>query len=61
MRKILNVEGDVYVVLGVMNVDRATEKGAEYWKERWSADSILRRDHQFYFCQKVIDAEFEDI
>lgn len=58
---IINVKDVLYRVLGKMNSDRANEKGTEYWKERYGADTVLRNGNMFYFCVTIIDAEFEDI
>ena len=40
--KIVNVNDTLYEVLGTMDVERANDKGTEYWKERWGADNVLR-------------------
>ena len=51
----------LYEVLGSMEVIRVDKEGTDIWKERWDADTLLRQDNMYYFCKKVIDAEFEDI
>ena len=51
----------LYEVLGLMEIVRADKEGTDIWKKRWDADTLLRQDNMYYFCKKVIDAEFEDI
>jgi len=61
MRRIINIDDTLYEVLGTMNIQRANNKGTEYWKERWHADTVLKSGGDFYFCMDIIEAEFEDI
>jgi hypothetical protein len=51
----------LYEVLGSMEVVRTDNEGTDIWKERWGADTLLRHDDMYYFCKRVIDAEFKDI
>ena len=44
-----------------MSVESSNEKGTEYWKERWRANSVLRNGNEYYYCRTIINAEFEDI
>jgi hypothetical protein len=59
--KIVNVNDTLYEVLGTMSVERSNDKGTDYWKERWGADTVLRNGNDYYYCMLIIDAEFEDI
>ena len=59
--QIINSNDILYEVLGSMKIVRADKEGTDIWKERWDADTLLRHDDMYYFCKKVIDAEFEDI
>ena len=59
--KIVKVRDVLYEVLGIMSVDSSNDKGTEYWKEKWGANTVLRNGDIFYFCRSVINAEFEDI
>ena len=59
--RIINNNDILYEILGSMLIVNADEEGTEIWKERWGADTLLRHDDMYYFCRKVIDAEFEDI
>jgi hypothetical protein len=61
LNKIIESNDTLYEVLGTMNVTSVKEEGIEIWKKRWGSDSLLRNKNIFYFCRKVIDAEFEDI
>ena len=59
--KIINVNDTLYECLGVMSIEAADEKGTEYWKRRWGADTVLRSGNDWYFVRTIIEAEFEDI
>jgi len=49
-----------YIVLGVVSVN--TSFSTEELKSQWRlADTILRKDNEWYVCMKIIDAEFYDI
>jgi len=52
--------GDVgYIVLGVVSVN--TSFSTEELKSQWRlADTILRKNNEWYICMKIIDAEFYD-
>ena len=49
-----------YIVLGVVsvNVPFSTEELKSQWR---LADTILRKDNDWYVCMKIIDAEFFNI
>ena len=53
--------GDVgYIVLGVVSVN--TSFSTEELKSQWRlADTILRKNNEWYICMKIIDVEFFDI
>ena len=59
--RIINVNDTLYEVLGTMGVERSNDKGTDYWKERWGADTVLRNGNDYYYCRTIIDAEFKDI
>ena len=49
-----------YIVLGVVSVN--TSFSTEELKSQWRlADTILRKDNEWYVCMEIIDAEFFDI
>ena len=49
-----------YIVLGVVSVN--TSFSTEELKSQWRlADTILRKDNDWYICMKIIDTEFYDI
>lgn len=58
---IITIKDTMYQILGKMDVSISNEKGTEFWKERWNADSVLRNGNLFYYCRKIIDADFEDV
>ena len=46
-----------YIVLGVVSVN--TSFSTEELKSQWRlADTILRKDNDWYVCMKIIDTEF---
>ena len=48
-----------YIVLGVVSVNASFS--TEELKSQWRlADTILRKDNDWYICMKIIDAEFFD-
>ena len=49
-----------YIVLGVVsvNVPFSTEELKSQWR---LADTILKKDNEWYVCMEIIDAEFFDI
>ena len=58
--KIVSVGDNGYIVLGVVSVN--TSFSIEELKSQWRlADTILRKDNDWYVCMKIIDAEFFDI
>ena len=59
--KIINVNDTLYECLGIMSIKSSEEKGTEYWKNCWGADTILRNGNDWYFVRTIIEAEFEDI
>ncbi len=46
-KRIINVQGKMYYILGTMDVDASNEKGTEFWKKQWGADTVLRSGHEF--------------
>ena len=59
--KIINSNDILYEILGSMLIVNADEEGTDIWKERWGADTLLRHDDMYYFCRRILEAEFEDI
>ena len=59
--KIITINDTLYECLGVMSVESTNEKGTDYWKKQWGADTVLRNGNDFFYCRTVLDAEFEDI
>ena len=59
--RIITVDDERYEVLGTQSVQQVDEEGSDVWKDRWRADTILRNGDLYYFCRKVIEAEFKDI
>ena len=57
--KIVSVGDKGYIVLGVVSVN--TSFSTEELKSQWRlADTILRKDNEWYVCMEIIDAEFFD-
>jgi len=58
--KIITVGDDGYIVLG--RVSANTSDDLDQLKSQWRlADTILRKDQEYYICMKIIDVEFEMI
>ena len=58
--KIVSVGDKGYIVLGVVSVN--TSFSTEELKSQWRlADTILRKNNDWYICMEIIDAEFFDI
>ena len=58
--KIVSVGDKGYIVLGVVSVN--TSFSTEELKSQWRlADTILRKDNDWYVCMEIIVAEFFDI
>jgi hypothetical protein len=45
----------MYLIRGAQSVSGTDVKGVEYWKVRW------KEGDQYFFVQKIIDADFNDI
>jgi len=57
--KIVSVGDKGYIVLGVVSVN--TSFSTEELKSQWRlADTILRKNNDWYICMEIIDAEFYD-
>ena len=58
--KIVSLGDKGYIVLGVVsvNVPFSTEELKSQWR---LADTVLRKDNEWYISMEIIDAEFIDI
>ena len=58
--KIVTIGDKGYIVLGVVsvNVPFSTEELKSQWR---LADTVLRKDSEWYVSMEIIDAEFIDI
>ena len=55
--KIITLGDDGYIVLGRVSVN--TSYDGDQLKSQWRlADTILRKDQEYYICMKMIEAEF---
>ena len=55
--KIVTIGDKGYIVLGVVSVN--TSFSTEELKSQWRlADTILRKDTEWYRCYELMDAEF---
>ena len=58
--KIVTIGDKGYIVLGVVSVN--TSFSTEELKSQWRlADTILRKDNDWYVCMEIINADFYDI
>jgi len=58
--KLVAVNDDLYVICGTVLADKVTNT-EELKKQYTLADTVLRNGDSYYICQKINDAEFEDI
>ena len=58
--RIVTIGDKGYIVLGVVsvNVHFSTEELKSQWR---LADTVLRKDNEWYISMEIIDAEFIDI
>ena len=59
--KRIAVNDDLYVICGTVLAEKVTISTEELKKQYSLADTVLRNGDTFYICQKIDDAEFEDI
>tara|TARA_R100000805_G_C3594801_1_gene96123 strand:+ start:544 stop:744 length:201 start_codon:yes stop_codon:yes gene_type:complete len=61
--KIIRSEDSAYVQLSHQHppVDKDIREWIEEQKIHLGADAVLQSQGIYYFCQKIIDAEFEEI
>ena len=60
--EIINIKDDSYVVRGTVSVQKVTHLSTDELKKQYGlADTVLRNGDIFYICERIIDAEFEDI
>ena len=59
--KRIAVNDDLYVICGTVLAEKVTISTEELKKQYSLADSVLRNGDTYYICQKINDAEFEDI
>ena len=58
--KLVTVNDDLYVICGTVLADKVTNT-EELKKQYTLADTVLRNGDSYYICQKINDAEFDDI
>ena len=63
--RVIKIGDTLYYIKGTMDAEKAQNRGTEYWKQQWGVDSVLQNRHGdrqvLYFCDLIINAEFEDI
>ena len=59
--KLITVNDALYVICGTVLAEKVTISTEELKKQYSLADTVLRNGDTYYICQKIIDAEFEDI
>ena len=57
MKKIINVNDDLYIVLGTVSV-KVTNDPEQLKKQYANADAVLRNGNKYYICMKTIEAKF---
>jgi len=60
--KKVNLNGELYIVLGTMSIEKSIGLDTNDIKNQWRlADIVLRNGDMYYICMKALEAEFEDI
>ena len=59
--KLITVNDDLYVICGTVLVEKVIVSTEELKSQYRLADTVLRNGDTYYICQKIDDAEFEDI
>jgi len=60
--KKVNLNGELYIVLGTMSIEKSIGLDTNDIKTQWRlADIVLRNGDMYYICMKALEAEFEDI
>jgi len=57
--KLIPLNGELYLLKGKVSVD--THFTTEELKKQYTADTVLRKDNQWYLVSKVIEADWEDL
>ena len=62
MGQLIHLNGELYIVLGMMSVEKAVGLNTDDIKNQWRlADIVLRNGDTYYICMKALEVEFEDI
>ena len=62
MGQLIHLNGELYIVLGTMLVEKSIGLDTNDIKKQWRlADIVLRNGDTYYICMKALEAEFEDI
>ena len=62
MGQLIHLNGELYIVLGMMSVEKVVGLNTNDIKNQWRlADIVLRNGNDYYICMKALEAEFEDI
>ena len=62
MGRKIYLNGELYIVLGMMSVEKSIGLDTNDIKKQWRlADIVLRNEDKYYICMKALEAEFEDI
>ena len=59
--KLITVNDDLYVICGTVLAEKVITSTEELKSQYRLADTVLRNGDSYYICQKINDAEFEDI
>ena len=59
--KLITVNDDLYVICGTVLAEKVITSTEKLKSQYRLADTVLRNGDSYYICQKINDAEFEDI
>ena len=62
MGQLVHLNGELYIVLGTMSVEKSIGLDTNDIKKQWRlADIVLLNGNDYYICMKAIEAEITDI
>ena len=58
-KQILNINNTLWIVKRRIRIDHRPV--VQVWKEHLMADKVFKKEPYYYFCEEVMDVEWEDI
>jgi hypothetical protein len=58
-REVLSINGNLFLIKKILREEYG--KDVELLKQWYLADIVFRKDNLLYFCEQIVDLEFETI